>query len=350
MICGQADVNKLSHSGSIFRRYCSGKGCLELVVPFFGRFKAALVAVWLIAASGGVSGSSLPVYQKTSGVSGNLSSIGSGTLASLMTLWAEDFKRMYPNANVQVQGAGSSTAPTALTESTANLGPMSRAMSDQELQAFEKKHGYQPMAIPVAVDALAIFVNKDNPVAGLTMAQVDAIFSVTGRCGGGDVRTWGDVGLDGIWRDRPLQLFGHNAVSGSRGLFRQKALCRGDFKNTVNEQSGSASVVRSVAGSVNGIGYSGIGYQSASVKMVPLAHAEGDAFTAATSHNAFNGSYPLTRFLYIYINKQPGKALAPLEREFIRMILSRQGQEVVVKNGYFPLPDQVVGQYLAWLD
>ena len=344
------NVNKLSYSGPIFRHDYRGSECLQVAALFFNRFRAVFVAVVLVAVSDRVSGASLPMYQKSSGVSGNLSSVGSDTLASLLALWAEDFKRIYPNANVQVQGTGSSTAPTALTESIANIGPMSREMHEQELQAFERKHGYKPTAIPVAIDALAIFVNKDNPLQGLTMAQVDAIFSATGRCGGhGDIRTWGDLGLDGVWRDRPLQLYGRNAVSGSHELFRQKALCRGDFKNTVNEQSGSASVVQSVAGSLNGIGYSGTGYKNASVKMVPLARDADGAFAAATSHSAFDGSYPLTRYLYIYVNKQPGTALAPLEREFIRMILSRQGQEVVVKSGYIPLPDQVVNQYLAWL-
>ncbi len=293
---------------------------------------------------------SLPQYNKSSGVSGNLSSVGSDTLANLMTLWAEDFKRIYPNVNVQILAAGSSTAPPALTESTSNFGPMSRKMKDKELEAFEKKHGYKPTAIPVAIDALAVFVNKDNPIKGLTMAEVDAIFSSTRKCGEAkNVNTWGDLGLTGSWKNRSVQLYGRNSVSGTYGYFKKKALCKGDFKNSVNEQPGSASVVQSVSASLNGIGYSGIGYKTSSVRTVALAKKAGQAFVDATPLNAVDGSYPLSRFLYVYINKQPNKPLSPLEREFVKLVLSKQGQEVVLKDGYIPLPGKVVDKYLAQL-
>ncbi len=289
-------------------------------------------------------------YEKSKGVSGNLSSVGSDTLANLMTLWAEDFKRFYPNVNVQIQAAGSSTAPPALTEGTSNMGPMSRQMKDKELASFEKKYGYKPMAIPVAIDALAVFVNKDNPIEGLTMAQVDAIFSSNRKCGANkNISTWGDAGLDGVWKNRSVQLYGRNSVSGTYGYFKKKALCKGDFKNSVNEQPGSASVVQSVSTSLNGIGYSGIGYKTSSVRTVALAKKEGQSFVEASSENAVNGSYPLSRFLYVYINKQPNQPLAPLEREFLKMVLSKQGQEVVVKDGYIPLPSTVADKYLARL-
>ncbi|KEI69807.1 PstS family phosphate ABC transporter substrate-binding protein [Endozoicomonas elysicola] len=293
---------------------------------------------------------SLPTYNKSSGVSGNLSSVGSDTLANLMTLWAEDFKRIYPSVNVQIQAAGSSTAPPALTESTSNFGPMSRKMKDKELAAFEKKHGYKPTPIPVAIDALAVFVNKDNPIKGLTMAEVDAIFSSTRKCGANsEMKTWGDIGLSGSWTNRSVQLYGRNSVSGTYGYFKKKALCKGDFKNSVNEQPGSASVVQSVSASLNGIGYSGIGYKTSSVRTVALAKKEGQAFVEATALNAVDGSYPLSRFLYVYVNKQPNKPLSPLEREFVKLVLSKEGQEVVVKDGYIPLPGKVVDKYLAKL-
>ena len=292
----------------------------------------------------------IPTYTKASGVSGNLSSVGSDTLANLMTLWAEDFKRTYPNVNIQIQAAGSSTAPPALTEGTSNLGPMSRKMKDKELAAFEKKFGYKPTAVPVAIDALAVFVNKDNPVKGLTMAQVDAIFSSTLKCGGGrQISSWGNAGLTGHWANRDIQLYGRNSVSGTYGYFKKKALCKGDYRNNVNEQPGSASVVQSVSASLNGIGYSGIGYKTSSVRTVPLAKKEGQAFVEATPDNAVNGSYPLSRFLYVYVNKQPNKPLAPIEREFLKLVLSQQGQEVVVKDGYIPLPAKVVEKQLSAL-
>ena len=293
---------------------------------------------------------SLPDYEKTSGVSGNLSSVGSDTLANLMTLWAEKFKRIYPSVNLQIQAAGSSTAPPALTESTSNLGPMSRLMKDREIESFEKKHGYKPTAVAVAIDALAVFVHKDNPIEGLSLVQIDAIFSSTRTCGGPeDIKIWGQLGLEGSWATRGIQLYGRNSVSGTYGYFKKHALCKGDFKNTVNEQPGSASVVQSVSASLNGIGYSGIGYTTSSVRAVPLSRSPGKPFVAANPENAINGSYPLARFLYIYINKEPGKDLDPITAQFLTMVLAKQGQEVVVKDGYIPLPSAVAAKELAKL-
>ena len=283
----------------------------------------------------------LPTYEKTSGVSGNLSSVGSDTLANLMTLWAEDYKKLYPNVNIQIQAAGSSTAPPALTEGTSNLGPMSRKMKDNELQAFEEKYGYKPTAIPVAIDALAVFVHKDNPIKQLTMQQVDAIFSSTRLCGEAkELKTWGDAGLTGEWAAKPIQLFGRNSVSGTYGYFKEEALCKGDFKSNVNEQPGSASVVQSISSTVNAIGYSGIGYRTASVRAVPLVNKKGEVEEASEA-NALAGKYPLSRFLYVYVNKAPNKPLDPLEAEFVKMVLSKQGQEIVLKDGYIPLPAKV---------
>lgn len=293
---------------------------------------------------------SLLDYDSAAGVSGNLSSVGSDTLANLMTLWAEEFKHFYPNVVVQIQAAGSSTAPPALTQGTANIGPMSRKMKDREIEAFESSHGYKPMAIPVAIDALAVYVHRDNPIRGLSIEDIDAVFSSTRRCGlGASYEVWGDLGLSGDWARKDIQLFGRNSVSGTYGHFKKRALCRGDFKNTVNEQPGSASVVQSVSTSVNAIGYSGIGYKTASVKAIPLSARPGGEFIEANADNALKGSYPLSRFLYIYLNKQPNKPLAPLEREFMRFVLSKLGQQVVVKDGYVPLPNRVAIHYLTRL-
>jgi phosphate transport system substrate-binding protein len=289
-------------------------------------------------------------YAATSGVSGNLSSVGSDTLANLMTLWAEEYKRFYPNVNIQIQAAGSSTAPPALTEGTSNIGPMSRKMKDKELASFEEKFGYKPTAVPVAIDALVVYVHKDNPIEGMSIAQVDAIFSNTRKCGGeSDLSAWGDLGLEGNWAKRDIQLFGRNSVSGTYGYFKKKALCKGDYKSTVNEQPGSGSVVQSVSSSLNGIGYSGIGYKTSGVKAVALSKG-GSAHVEATPDNAITGDYPLARFLYVYVNKVPGKPLSPLESEFIKMVLSTQGQKVVVKDGYIPLPSKVADKALASID
>ncbi|HEY8331811.1 MAG TPA: phosphate ABC transporter substrate-binding protein PstS family protein [Pseudomonas sp.] len=316
------------------------------------KFKRLMAAMTFVAA--GVATASavaaidpaLPAYQKASGVSGNLSSVGSDSLANLMTLWAEDYKKFYPNVNIQIQAAGSSTAPPALTEGTANLGPMSREMKDNELQAFEEKHGYKPTAVPVAIDALAVFVHKDNPIKSLDIAQVDAIFSSTRLCGGAkDLKTWGDLGLTGEWAAKPIQLFGRNSVSGTYGYFKESALCKGDFKANVNEQPGSASVVQSISSTLNGIGYSGIGYKTSSVRAVPLSKKGGEAFEANEA-NALAGKFPLARYFYVYVNKAPNKPLSPLDAEFIKLVLSKQGQEVVVKDGYIPLPSKIAAKAL----
>ncbi|WP_105199481.1 MULTISPECIES: PstS family phosphate ABC transporter substrate-binding protein [unclassified Pseudoalteromonas] len=281
-------------------------------------------------------------YEKTSGISGNFSSVGSDTLANMMTFWAEEYKRIYPNVNIQIQAAGSSTAPPALTEGTANFGPMSRKMKSKEIEAFEKRHGYKPTEIRVAIDALAVFVHKDNPIEGLRIDQVDAIFSSTRKCGAAEeVNRWGDIGLEGDWAAKDIQLYGRNSVSGTYGYFKKKALCKGDFRNNVNEQPGSASVVQSISSSVNAIGYSGIGYKTSGVRTVPLAK-KGDKFVDATLENVATGKYPLSRFLYVYVNKHPNKPLAPIEAEFIKMVLSQTGQTIVEKDGYVPLSNTMV--------
>ncbi|MDP5214040.1 phosphate ABC transporter substrate-binding protein PstS family protein [Pseudoalteromonas tunicata] len=291
----------------------------------------------------------LPEYTKVSGISGNFSSVGSDTLANMMTFWAEEYKRQYPNVNIQIQAAGSSTAPPALTEGTANFGPMSRKMKSKEIEAFEKRFGYKPTEIRVAIDALAVFVHKDNPIEGLRIDQVDAIFSSTRKCGADkEVTRWSDVGLTGEWATKDVQLYGRNSVSGTYGYFKDKALCKGDFRNNVNEQPGSASVVQSISSSVNAIGYSGIGYKTSGVRTVPIAK-KGNNFVDATIDNVASGQYPLSRFLYVYVNKHPNKDLSPIETEFLKMVLSKMGQEIVEKDGYVPLSAKLVEQELTKL-
>jgi phosphate transport system substrate-binding protein len=310
----------------------------------------AMLVVYALAPPAAKASEGLPDYQRVSGISGNLSSTGSDTLANLMTLWTESFKKAYPNVNIQVQAAGSSTAPPALTEGTSNFGPMSRQMKDKEVEAFEARFGYKPTAIRVAVDALAVYVHKDNPIESLSIPQVDAVFSVTRRCGGvAEATRWGDVGLDGNLSDRPIQLYGRNSVSGTYGYFKQVALCSGDFKNTVNEQPGSASVVQSVGSSLNGIGYSGIGYITSGVKALALSEDDGSAPIAANTENVATGDYPLSRYLYVYVNKKPNSPLPPLEQEFLKLVLSREGQEIVAKDGYIQVSARIAGRELRKL-
>jgi len=277
-------------------------------------------------------------YQKVSGVSGNLNSVGSDTLNNVMTMWAENFQKLYPNVKIQIEGKGSGTAPPALIAGTAQLGPMSREMKPSEIDEFEKKFGYPPTKIKVAIDALAIFVNKDNPLKELTLQQADAIFSKGRACGGPkDITTWGDLGLTGDWAAKPISLYGRNSASGTYGFFKEHALCNGDYKDTVKEQPGSASVVQGIAEDKYGIGYSGIGYQTSGVKALALARKPGDPFVPTDPKEVYAGKYPLSRFLYVYVNQAPNKPLDPLVKQFLLYVLGRDGQEVVVKDGYLPL-------------
>lgn len=290
----------------------------------------------------------LPKYSAVSGVSGNLSSIGSDTLNNLMTLWAETFYKFYPNVKIQIEGKGSSTAPPALIEGTAQLGPMSRPMKGTEIDQFEKRYGYKPTPVRTSVDALAVFVNKDNPIKCMTMAQVDAVFSKSRRYGyKEDIKTWGQLGLKGEWANRPISLYGRNSASGTYGFFKEVALKNGDYKDEVKEQPGSASVVQGVTVDRYSIGYSGIGYSTAGVRAVPLAAKEGAKCYEAKAENAYAGTFPLARFLYVYINKAPNRPLDPLTREFVKLVLSYPGQEVVVKDGYFPIPSSVAKEEMA---
>jgi len=277
-------------------------------------------------------------YTPVAGVSGNVKSIGSDTLNNLMTLWAEGFKKQYPAVSIEIEGKGSSTAPPALIEGTATFGPMSREMKQKEIDDFEKKYGYKPTAVPTSIDMLGVYVHKDNPIANLTLQQVDAIFSKT-RKGGfeKDIVTWGELGLTGDWAEKPMSLYGRNSASGTYGYFKENALFKGDFKDSVKEQPGSSSVVQGIAADKYAIGYSGIGYMTADVRAVPLANDAKSAPIEATPENAYSGKYPLSRFLFVYINYKPGSVLDPLRREFVRYMLSRQGQEDVVKDGYYPL-------------
>jgi len=303
-----------------------------------------------VALAGVVVDPALPDYKPDVKVSGSIKSIGSDTMNNEMALWAEGFRAVHPGVKVEVEGKGSSTAPPALIAGTSNFGPMSRKMKSKEIDAFEKKFGYKPVQLRTSIDMLAVYVNKDNPIAGLTLQQVDAIFSKT-RKGGypTDIRTWGDLGLTGEWKDKPISIYGRNSASGTYGYFKKHALFKGDYKDQVKEQPGSSSVVQGVASDKYGIGYSGIGYRTSDVKVAPLSAETGTDvdFVAAEPENAYSGEYPLARFLYLTVNSKPGSKLDDLRSEFIRFVFSKQGQEVVIKDGYLPVPAAVAREELA---
>ncbi|WP_409310112.1 PstS family phosphate ABC transporter substrate-binding protein [Pectobacterium sp. B1J-3] len=274
-------------------------------------------------------------------LAGNLSSAGSDTLANLMSFWAADFSQHYPGVNLQIQAAGSSSAPTSLASGAAQLGPMSRAMKASEIDAFVQHYGYPPLAVPVAMDALVVLVNQDNPLPGLNLSQLDAIFSMTQRCGSQrPIKSWRDLGLHGDWETRTILRYGRNSASGTYGFFKQRALCSGDFLPQVNELPGSASVVQAVAASTDAIGYASVGFRTSGVRMVPLA-AQGTDYVFPSTENIRSGRYPYTRYLYLYINKVPDQPLEALTAAFLDRVLSKTGQSLVSQDGYLPLPENI---------
>jgi phosphate transport system substrate-binding protein len=309
-----------------------------------------LLAVWCVCAPPRVTAdtSALPAYEPVTALAGTLSSNGSDTLASLTSLWARAFSALYPAVRVQVQASGSATAPPALVEGTADLGLMSRRMKPSELQAFVARFGYEPRELPIAIDALAVFVHRDNPLRGVSLAQLDAIFSATQRCAAQrPLRSWGELGLQGLWASRPVSVYGRNSASGTHAFFRSAVLCQGDFDARVNELPGSASVVQAVGATLGGIGYASLGYATAGVRPLAVAAAEGQQPVLPSLSSAADRSYPLARFLYAYINQPPGRPLGRLEREFLRFIFSREGQRIVLQDGYVPLPASMARQLLA---
>jgi len=311
------------------------------------------MAFLMMAPLAGASSSQDPglkPYRKVSGVSGNLSSIGSDTLNNLMTFWSEAFKKKYPNVVMQIEGKGSSTAPPALIEGVSQLGPMSRKMKREEVERFEKKLGFKPTAIGVALDALAVYVNKENPIEELSLIQVDAIFSKTFKSGAPmTITIWGQLDIRGELAKKPISLFGRNSASGTYGFFKKHALFKGDFKDSVKEQPGSASVVMGITHDLSGIGYSGIGYKTSGVKTVRISKQKQGTAYDATAENVLSKKYPLGRMLYIYVAKKPHEELQPVIREFIRFILSDEGQKIVIKDGYIPLPARVVEKQIHLL-
>ena len=292
----------------------------------------------------------LPDYKPVSGVSGNLKSIGSDSLNNLMTLWAEGFRGRYPNVQIEIEGKGSGTAPPALIAGTAQFGPMSRPMKGAEMDEFAKKYGFKPYGVRTSVDALAVFVHKDNPIQCLSLNQVDAIFSKTRRGSEAkEIRTWGEAGLTGEWADKPISLYGRNSASGTYGYFKEVGLFNGDYKDSVKEQPGSSTVVQGVASDKFAIGYSGIGYKTADVRAVPIAAKKGETCFEADAKNAYSGDYAISRFLYVYVNKNPNQPLDPVRGEFIKYMLSKQGQEGTIKDGYFPVTSDIVTEDLKSL-
>jgi len=288
-------------------------------------------------------------YTSEAGVSGVLNITGSFALNNLISFWSEEFKRIYPDAIIQLGGGGSKTAPPALIADTSQVGAMSREMDSSEIEQFINKFGYKPTKIVVALDSLAIYVNRNNPIRSLSLDEVDAIFSKTYLRGLQEITTWGQLGLSGKLEAMPINIYGHYSASGTYGYFKEYVLNNGDYKNTVNALAGSASVVEAVANDISAIGYSGIGYATSGVRAVPLSDKKGGPVTKANYQNVLMGKYPLSRMLYIYVNKKPGEPLPKVVLEFIRFVLSKEGQKIVIRSGFDPLTARLVQKQLNLL-
>ncbi len=292
----------------------------------------------------------LPDYQAVPGVSGTVKSVGSDTMNNLMTLWLEGFRRFYPNVRPEIEGKGSSTAMPALISGAASFGPMSRPVKASESDEFEKRFGYKPTQLVTSIDLLAVFVNNNSPLKSLTMPQVDAIFSKQRKLGAPvDLRTWGQLGLSGAWASAPISAYGRNAASGTYGYFKEHALGKGDFKDSVKEQPGSSAVVQAVGRDRYGIGYSGVGYVTPQVRPLPLAADDESEPVPPEKDHAYSGDYPLARGLLLVLSQPPGKELDPLRREFVRYVFSKQGQQDVIKDGYLPVTAEMAQETLRML-
>jgi phosphate transport system substrate-binding protein len=280
--------------------------------------------------------------------SGTLTSVGSDTASALMTRWAAGFQARHPAAHIQAQGSGSASAPIALVEGAADLGPMSRPMSTREDAAFRTRFGYAPTGFVVAHDAIAVFVHADNPRSRITLAELDAIYSSTRDCGAArPVRQWAELDASTITSPTqpPILATGRDSGSGTHELFREVALCGGRYRPEVIAWPGNGAVVATVASNREAIGYAGLGYVNGLVKMLAVARDTTDDATAPDAHTVASGRYPLARAIRVYVNKRPHQPLAPLPQAFVAYILSDEGQQLVRHEGFIPLnADEVLEQ------
>jgi phosphate transport system substrate-binding protein len=303
---------------------------------------AVLAAGLFTAPSARAFDQNLPNYQPVPDLSGQIKSIGSDTLKNEMAAWAKAFMALYPNVKVDIEAQGSATAPPALLSGASQFGPMSRPMSAAELQESEAKYHYKPTSFRVAIDALAVYVNKENTVACLSLPQLNEIFSSTRLVtDGNDITRWGQVGGSGKWATQPIALYGRNDLSGTYEFFREQVLYGGDYKKQLKAQADSEAVVQAITTDVAGIGYSGIGYRTEGVRAVPLSSNNGAQCYDTSAEATLSGRYPIAHYLNIYLNKKPDEALDPLQREFVKFILSRDGQALTESGGFYAITSKI---------
>ena len=289
-------------------------------------------------------------YAKAGSVSGALTVAGSETMKGLSHRWESKLREIYPGMAIQIQGIGSETGPPALLDGKAQIAAMSRQMTRKEIEDFTKQYGYEPTEVPVAADALAVFVHRDNPISGMTLAELDATFCKEHRRGLNEDRiSWSQFGLSGEWSEAAITLLGRNKTSGTSTFFREQVCGNGDFKDRMKTEAGSASVVVGVKKDRYAIGFSGIGYRTSSVKPIYLAVVKEKPLIEPTFETVTDGSYPLRRHLYLYINKAPKASMPTAVTEFVKFAVSQEGQQAVIEEGFFPLPTaQLNSLFAAW--
>ena len=301
-----------------------------------------VILLWCVGVA--ASADDLPNYDPADNLAGTIRSVGSDTMGPLVNSWAASFSKTHPEVRFDIESRGSGTGPQPLIDGTSDIAPMSREMTAGEKAAFEARHGYLPTQIRVGLDAVAVYVNTSNPLDGLTLEQVDGIFSQSRDCGGDPVLFWNQVG-DGYGPNSRIKIVGRNRISGTFEFFREHALCGGEFRDDYDDQDDSLGVVWEVANNKDAIGFAGIGYRTPAVKVLNLARTagspmvglavtdEGETDTSGIS----DGRYPLSRFVHIYVNKKPGEPLPALVDEFVRFVLSTGGQEVVSRRWFIPV-------------
>lgn len=276
-------------------------------------------------------------YEPATAIAGGVRAIGSSTLSNLLLRWSAEFHRLYPAVEVRVVGGGSETAVPALIEGRADLGPMSRPMSDAEVERFRAKFGYPPTRLTVAVDAIAVYVNKHNPLARISFPELDGIFSATRKLGSDPIRTWGQLGLGGDWATRAIVIKGPSPTQGIYGVFRSTALAGGAYRLDMRPEPVASSIVQAVATEDGAIGFASHFLAAARTRALAIGRQDEGPYVLPLAEHAADGSYPLARKLFIYINRSPGGAVAPAVREFLRFACSEQGQEIAARDGNFPL-------------
>ncbi|MCC2642950.1 MAG: putative Phosphate transporter, periplasmic phosphate-binding protein [Nitrospira sp.] len=308
---------------------------------------------------------SLERYRPKTQISGGFKVQGSDTMHALMRRLVLDFQSRQPKIAIDLKSGGSTKAIAefllppqpgriVVKEERAKqslLVSSSRELMDSEMKQFSLQRGYEPLAIPIAVDAVALYVHKDNPLTGLTLAQADAVFSMARHRGyEQDIKSWGNLGLGNGWENAPIQLYGRDRKSGTRAFFQEHVLAGGDFKPTMHEEPGAASVILALSRDQLGIGFSGIGLQASNVRIVPLAESEGMPLITPSTATVADQTYPLHRLLYLYFDKAPGATLPPAVQEFLEYVKSREGQEAVARAGFYPLPIDQVGKLSVALE